>query len=458
MKISRLKRYLAIAAAPLILAACGGGGGGSSGSSPAPAPASAGTAQGLWTGTLSSGYNASILVLPDTSTWGIYSLGGTIYGAYNGTSTGTGSTFSAAINAFDFSTRSSASGSLSGTVNPGVSLAITSSSSGTTGNLIYNNSFDTPATLASVAGNYTGWGISKSTLAQTVTFTISSSGTISSAVPNCSVSGSLAPSSSGKGYYTVSTTYSGSACALGNGVTTTGVAVLDSSSGVNKLIVLTLNGDKSDGYLVLASPSGNPGASATVNAQLALQNWTKSASSSRFNIYQTNGCLGTFSNSKTATTTVGTGYQYSTNSLLTYSNCTPASTSGTEISTTDANYLPVSYLITSGSPAINAYYGVYSSTPNFPVSLTAGASGSIGIENLYTNSNRTTSAGRKVITYTSSAETSTTLLLNLNNATYDANNNLTYTEIDTYRITTAGVATLLSIQVNYSNGTVAYFR
>ena len=448
-------KLLAALTLSLLLAACGGGGGGGGSSAPA---ASAGTAEGLWSGTLSSGYNASILVLPDSSTWGIYSAGNTIYGAYNGTSTGSGSTFSANITSFSFSTRTSASGSLSGTVNPGVSLAITSSTSGTTGNLIYNTAYNTPASLAAVAGNYTGWGISKSTLAQTVTFTISSSGAISSSVPNCSVGGSIAPSSSGKGYYTVSTTYTGSACALGNGVTTTGVAVLDSSSGVNKLIVLTLNGDKSDGYIVLGTSSGTPGIAATVNAQLALQNWVKATSAYKFNLYSTNGCLGTFSDSKTVPSAVGSGYQYNTTSSLAYSNCTPALTTGSEIGVVDSNYLPVSYTITSGSPANNAYYGVYSGTPNFPVSVTAGASGTVGTQNLYTNSSLSTSAGRRVVTYTSSTDTSNSILLNLTYTTYDASNALTYTEVDTYRVTTAGVATLLALQVTYANGVVVYFR
>jgi len=451
-------KLLAAVAFSLLLAACGGGGGGGSSGTPAPA-ASAGTAEGLWTGSTSTGYGVSMLVLADSSTWGIYYSGNTIWGAFNGTSTGSGSSFSASDTAFDFSTRTSTTGTITGTVTPRSSLSLGNRSTGGTASLIYNNSYNTAATLAGIAGNYTGWGITKETLAQTVTFAINSSGIISSSVPNCSVSGSVVPSSNGKNYYSITTTFTGSACALGNGVTTTGIATLDASSGVNRLFAITLNAGKTDGFVLNAAASGTAGIVATVNAQAALQNWVKTASSNKFNLYSTNGCLGTFSNSKTTPSAVGSGYQYNATSSLAYSNCTPALTIGSEIGVVDSNYLPTSYTITSGSPANNAYYGVYSGTPNFPVSLTAGASGTVGTQNLYTNSSLSTSAGRRVVTYTSSTDTSSSILLNLTYTTYGANNALTYTEVDTYRVTTAGVATLLGLQVTYaSNGVIVYFR
>jgi hypothetical protein len=404
-----------------------------------------------------------MLVLADSSTWGIYYSGNTIWGAFNGTSTGSGSSFSASDTAFDFSTRTSATGTLTGTVNPATSLSLSNPDTGGTASLIYNNSYNTAATLAGIAGNYTGWGITKATLAQTVTFAISSSGTISSSVPNCTVSGSVAPSSNGKNFYTITTTFTGSACALGNGVTTTGVATLDASSGVNRLFAITLNNGKTDGFVLNAAASGTASVAATVPAKVAVQNWEKVASNAAFNVYQTNGCVGTFSTQKSAAFATslpggGNGYQSNVNTKLTFSNCSPSITNGVEADYADSNYIPLSYQISTGSPANNAYYGLYSSTPNIPASITAGASGLVGTINLYTTAYRTTAAGHKDVSYTSSAETSTSLLLNLVYTTYDAANNLTYTETDTFRITTAGVATLLSIQVNYPNGTAIYFR
>lgn len=457
-------RFLAVTIISLLLAACGGGGGGGGGggsSSGGGGSTSAGNAEGLWSGTTSTGYALSLLVLEDGTTWGLYGAGNTIWGSIYGTSTASGSSFSASGTAFSFYSRTASSTTLTGLVYPGSSLNIQASSGGT-GSLIYNTSYNTPATLAAIAGNYTGWSVTKSTLAQSVTFSIAGNGAITSSYTNCSVSGSVTPRASGKNVYNVTTTFTGSACALGNGVTTTGVAVLDASSGSSRLYVSTLNASQTDGFVLNALPSGTAGGTATVPAQAAFINWTKAASSNKFNVYVTNGCLGTFSTTKAAavasSTILGAGYSYVTNTDLTFSNCTPSTSSGNESVWLDSNYLPINYLISSGSPVNDAYYGQYASTPNIPASLTAGASGTVGTQNLYTNGSMTTSAGRADITYTSSVETSTSLLLNLVRKTYDASNVLSYTEIDTYRVTTSGIATLLSIEINYANGRSAYFR
>jgi hypothetical protein len=402
-------------------------------------------------------------VLENAETWGFYYSGPTTAGVLYGTSTGSGSTFNATGTDFNFYTRTYSTGSLTGTVVPGSSISSRSTTTGGTISLIYDPSYNTPASLSAVAGNYTGWGVTKSTASSAVTFAISSSGAISAAGVNCVVSGTVTPRASGKNVYNVSTTFTGSGCAIGS-LTTTGVAVLTSSGGFNRLIMMTLNGAKTDGYILNGYSSGSSGGIATVPAQSAVINWTKAANNQIFNLYTTNGCLGTLTQNKSNGTSQsavfeGVSRPYSTiTSNLSYSNCTPASTTGVEQSFTDTNYIPFGYSISSGAPANNAFYGLYASTPNIPVSITAGASGSVGTVNRYTDSTKTVSAGRSVVTFTSSAETTTSLLLNLVNTVYDATNNLTYTEIDTYRITTSGVATLLGGQITYANGVVAYFR
>jgi hypothetical protein len=446
----------------LILAACGGGGGGGGGGGSS-TPASAGTAEGLWTGASSNGYGVSLLVLENAETWGIYYSGNTIWGSIYGMSTGSGTVFSATGTDFYFATRESVQGTLSGTVNPGVSISATSAGSGISANLIYNNSYNTPATLANIAGNYVGWGITRDTLAQSLSFQVSSAGVITGAVPGCSVSGTILPRASGKNVFNVSTTFAGNLCALGSGTTTTGIATLDSTSGVNRLFIMTLNGAKTDGFVLNATSSGVPGTAATVPAAQAVSNWAQTPLNQSFNVYTTNGCYGTFNTQKTnaaqSALFEGALRNYSTSTTtLRFSNCTPSSATGIGQDFYDSNFIPIGYTILSGSPANNAFYGVYSGTPNIPVSLTAGASGSIGTENLFTNSTKTTSAGRRVVTYTSVAETSLSLLLNLNAQVYDANSNLTYTERNTYRITTAGVATLLALEVEYPDGQIVYFR
>lgn len=459
-----MKNKLNLLAAIIItsfLTACGGGGGG--GDSSASTPTSSGTAEGLWTGTSSTGYGVATLILDDAETWGFYYSGTTTAGVLYGTSTGSGTTFSASGTDFNFYTRTSAAGSLSGTVIPGTSINATSSSGGTV-SLIYDSNYNTPASLAAVAGNYTGWAVTKLTPSQSITYVIDSTGNISASILNCSVSGTIAPRTGGKNVYNISTTFTGSGCALGSGVTTTGVATLIPIGGVNRLIAMTLNSSKTDGYILNGYSTGTPGATATVPARSAVINWQKAANSQIFNLYTSNSCLGSLSSAKTNGTSQtgsfeGGTYPYSTvTTIVRYSNCTPASTTAISKDFTDDNYIPFGYSILSGSPANDAYYGVYASTPNIPVNITAGESGSIGTVNRYTSSSKSVSAGRNVVTFTSAPETSTTILLNLVNTVYDASNNLTYTETDTYRITTGGVATLLGGVIEYANGVTAYFR
>ena len=450
-------KLLSAIALTLLLAACGGGGGGGSGT-----PASAGTAEGMWVGSTSTGYGVAMLVLENAETWGFYYSGSTTAGVLYGTSTGTSSSFNATGTDFNFYDRSSTSGSLTGTVVPGTSINATGSTGGSL-SLAYDSTYNTPASLATVAGNYVGWGVTKSTPSQSVVFTINSAGAISSTGVNCSVAGSVTPRSSGKNVYNVSTTFTGSACALGNGTTTTGVATLVSLGSVNRLIMMTLNSGKTDGYIVNGYSAGTPAVVATVPAQSAVINWMKDANSQIFSTYTSNGCLGSLTSSKTNGTSQtelfeGANRPYSTTTTtISYSNCTPATTTGVERLFTDSNYIPFGYSITSGAPANDAFYGLYSSTPNIPANLTAGASGNIGIINRYTNSTKGVSAGRSVVTYTTSAETSTTLIFNLVSTVYDAANTLTYTEINTYRITSAGVATLLGGKVTLANGQILYF-
>lgn len=457
-------KLLTLMLLPVFLSACGGGGGGSGESSSGGNSPSilAGTAEGMWVGPASSGYGVAMLVLENAETWGFYYSGTTTAGVLYGTSTGSGSSFNASGTDFNFYDRSSINGSLTGTVVPGKSIDATGSTGGSL-NLAYDPTYNTPASLAAVAGNYAGWGVTKSTPSQSGIFTINSAGAISGSGVNCSIGGSVAPRSGGKNVYNVSTTFTGSGCALGNGATTTGVATLVSLGGINRLIMMTLNSAKTDGYIINGYSAGTPAVAATVPAQSAVINWQKAANSQIFSAYVSNGCLGSLASSKTNGTGQtalfeGANRPYSTiTTNIKYSNCTPASTTGVERSFTDSNYIPLGYSISSGAPTNNAYYGLYSSTPNIPVSLTAGASGSIGTVNLYTNSTKGVSAGRTVVTYTSNAETSTTLLLNLVSTVYSATNVLTYTEINTYRITTSGVATLLGGKVTYANGLTLNF-
>jgi hypothetical protein len=219
----------------VLLTACGGGGGGT--------PV-AGTAEGYWTGTTSTGYNAAVVVLENGETWGLYTSGNIVYGALYGTSTGTGNTFSASGSDFNLLNWAVSQGSLSGTVVPQSTIKATSNY-GTTVNLTYSNSYNTPATQAAIAGTYTVKGISATSNADNVAMTISSTGVLSVPGVGCNAAGTVTPRSSGKNVYNISVTFTGNNCALGNGGTASGIFILDGTLATS----LALTPNKQDGFI-----------------------------------------------------------------------------------------------------------------------------------------------------------------------------------------------------------------
>lgn len=220
-----------------VLTGCGGGGGG--GGTPV-----AGTAEGYWIGTTSTGYNAAIVVLENGETWGLYTNSNIVYGALYGTSTGTGNTFSASGSDFNLQNWAVSQGSLSGTVVPQSTIRATSNY-GTTVNLTYSSAYNTPATQAAIAGNYTIKGISATGSADNVAMTISSTGDLSVPGQGCNAAGTVTPRSSGKNVYNISVTFTGNNCALGNGGTASGIFILDGTLATS----LALTPNKQDGFI-----------------------------------------------------------------------------------------------------------------------------------------------------------------------------------------------------------------
>ena len=112
----------------------------------------------------------------------------------------------------------------------------------------------------------------------------------------------------------------------------------------------------------------------------------------------------------------------------------------------DTNYVPL------GFNSIGVNYGVYLTPPVYPTSVSVGATGIIGTENLYTNSTKTVSNGTTVSSYVVTADTATTAIIDLIGKIYDATSTLTATEQDYYRIDASGALTPLSTDILYTNG------
>ena len=239
---------LAVLAATVALVACGGGGSGGSGAA-APVVAAA-SAEGFWNGTASTGAQVAFVILETGETWGLYASAGSIVGALYGNTTVNGTTVSGSGSDFNLISRTVAAGTFTGTVATKASLNI-STSLGTTLNSTYDASYDQPASLASLAGTYSGQAITGSTAPQSTTVTISALGAVSSVGLGCTANGTATPRPTGKNVFNISVTFTGASCALGNGAVATGVGSFNPAT--RQLISMAMNPAKSDGFIYVGT-------------------------------------------------------------------------------------------------------------------------------------------------------------------------------------------------------------
>ena len=230
------------------------GGGGSDGDSTSPVIATIRSAEGFWNGTITGGYNASVAILENGETWGIYTSGNSLIGAVHGQTSSDSPTLTGSGSFFNFVLRQSGSGTYSGNFIPKTSINFTTNGGDTfTGS--YGTIYDQPASLTDLAGTYSGFSITGTTAAQSIPVTISAGGAISGSIVSgnlsCSASGTATPRASGKNIFNVQLTFTGNFCALGNGATTSGIAYFDKTS--KQLGVMTLNPAKSDGLVYIGT-------------------------------------------------------------------------------------------------------------------------------------------------------------------------------------------------------------
>ena len=238
--------------AALTLSACGGGGGGNGGGNGAPLEAGP-TAEGVYTGTLTSNgvgnSNAfELVVLEDGSYWALYGqqvanvleVAGFVQGAgtsNNGSytsSTGADFGFDPA-KAITLSATYTATPTVAGTISYGGGVTATFSGGAPTGTLY---SYDAPASLGNVSGT---WPVSL-TDGETASVTVSPSGALAGlSSGGCQFTGTVKPRASGKNVFDVSIVFGTSFCVLA-GQTTTGIAIeYGLEAGGNELDVAVIN-------------------------------------------------------------------------------------------------------------------------------------------------------------------------------------------------------------------------
>ncbi len=258
-----IKGLLVVAAATL--AACGGGGGGGTsggdGSGPAGgggASPSAQKADGLWLGSSSANRAVNLLVLDNGTYWAIYSAVGkpsVIGGVVQGTYAVNGNNF-ASSDGRDYNLEGDGVlpiSSIVGAYQPRSSfngqLNYASAAGSVTLQASYSAVYDTPATLSSVMGRFTGTSVSPAG-PESLALTVNASGAISGTSGlGCSFNGTVSPRN-GVGAFDVSIRYNGGECLAGTS-TQSGAAYFDAAN--NRLYVAGLNASRNSGFVFVGT-------------------------------------------------------------------------------------------------------------------------------------------------------------------------------------------------------------
>lgn len=137
---------------------------------------------------------------------------------------------------------------------------------------------------------------------------------------------------------------------------------------------------------------------------------------------------------------------------ISFSNCTPASTTSTSTGYFDSNYLPLGF----DQPGVE--YGVYLVPPNIPTSVMVGNVGTVGTITLYTDSTKAVGSGQAIISFIVEPDTASTAIVKFIARDFDEFSQLIFTEQDRYRITSTGALTLISVDVQYNPSPRLVFR
>lgn len=220
--------------------------------------------QGFWVGKTASGYDLAAVVLENGNYYSLYALDGIVIGANYGALSATGNTFSGNVEDIYVSNSQTNSGTISGTFVPKTNLqGVASYVNNKLGafTTTYRASYDTPATLNAIAGQYTG-PIFRSTAAARLDIdqngiVTGSTSRVDSTLPVCIINGKVEPRASGKNVYDLTLVWSDNpdpnaqrCCLSGSTICATntprtGIAVIDSTY----IYTAWINAAKSSGFL-----------------------------------------------------------------------------------------------------------------------------------------------------------------------------------------------------------------
>jgi len=225
-----------------------------------PPPASAGTAEGRWKGTSSTGRSVEGLVLGSGDYWLIYGAvnnSAVIAGLAQGSGTSQNGRFTSS-NGIDFNFEGAGSSpvTVDATYVEEESLDGAVKYTGTTNALTFTTEYDFEYRFPSQAPPLGSWitttfsGTSYSGLTEYTEVTIASSGELTGvSASGCRSAGTIAPSTEAN-YYNVTVTFQGGTCVNGTG-TVTGVALFDLYP--RRLISAAVNSTRTSGYVFVGT-------------------------------------------------------------------------------------------------------------------------------------------------------------------------------------------------------------
>ncbi len=233
-----------VALVALMVSGCGGGGGGG-GDTAIPGVFQA---QGIAQGTTAQGGSELNIILETGEFYNFTTAAGIALTVDHGTMLESGAGISANLLEFNVAANTASSG-----VMTGLFIAQSAITGTTVVNLFqytafsanYLTSYNTPANLSALAGTYSGvytYG------GAPVTMTLSSTGAISGTSTNCAISGTATPRASGKNVFNISLTLTGANCTPAGVGSATGIAVLNSESGLIRLYTAALNAAGTTGF------------------------------------------------------------------------------------------------------------------------------------------------------------------------------------------------------------------
>ena len=208
------------------------------------------SAEGFWIATQPNGVNVKWVILDNGESWGIYEAQGTILGAFHGTiRAARGALYGSGL-AFDIPSHSVGATHYTGSYIPRQTLSLTTAF-GATVHSRYVPGYDQPAHLTDLQGRYRGDGLSSRSPVIDMAMSVAADGAfVMTSTEDCAASGRATPRPGGKAVFDVQLRFAGSACALGDGASASGVAHVSATSG--ELFVLAMNEARTDGWLFLA--------------------------------------------------------------------------------------------------------------------------------------------------------------------------------------------------------------